>query len=278
MVFSQKSKPIIFAVINDGKTIEPIAHIENNKLVKTVTGDMAQTDKKTFNELYYNDKSKYKLIFSGLNSGVVTVKSSDYNADCSSNMAAVEVESKSAKLNGFVMGLATDLRTNKTASGVRRRPDSQERSVFNRMLRAELSKQKVTKQQLKSLKYHNFTAIDVDNSGNVELVGTYWVDLSATERGLMFLIVDFKKGGKSSVTLSKYSTIKQKDVMNEEINTIDEGIYHELLLDYFDYDNDGVGEIFTMVQGFEGSNFNVYKRQKNQWVLAHEFSNYHCGF
>ncbi len=276
--FAQKTKPIIFAVINDGKTIEPIAHIEGKKLVKTVTGDESLESKKQFNQTYFKAKSRYKLIFSGLNSGVVTVKKSDPNADCSSNMAEVGVDGKDVKLNGFVMALATDFRTNKTASGIRRLPTPNERGTFNGLIKKEFAKKKVTTQQLQTLKYHNLTAVDVDDTGIVELVGSFWVELSPTQRGLMFMIVDIEKNGKFTMNLSKYSGIKQSEVMNEEIKTIDAGIYHELLLDYFDYDNDGISEIFTIVQGFEGNSFNVYERKKDQWVLAYEFSNYHCGF
>ena len=66
--------------------------------------------------------------------------------------------------------------------------------------------------------------------------------------------------------------------MNSEIETIDGGVYHELLLDFLDYDGDGVSEIFTMQQGFEGNTFRVYKRQSGKWIKDFERANYHCGF
>lgn len=272
------SKPVIFAVINDGKTIEPIAYIDKKKLVNTVAGDSSQKDLAAFSRKYYKAKTKYKLIFAGTNSGVVTVKSSDYKAECSSNMAQVTLEATKTNLKGFVMGLATDARTIKTATGIRRLPTPTERSEFEKIVRDEFIKQKVSAGLVKKLEYHNLTAIDVDKTGIVELVGSFWVNTSPTERALLFLIVDKEKSGNYSLTFSDFKTVKQSEVMNEEIATIDQGIYHELLLDSFDYDGDGVSEIFTIIQGFEGTSFNVYKREKSLWTKSFEASNYHCGF
>lgn len=278
--FAQKSQslPIVFAVINDGKTIEPIAYIKDKKLFATIDGSTPLTEKQSFANRYFRNKSRYKLIFAGRNAGVVAVKSSDYKSECSSNMAQVSLLATKAKLGGFVMGLATDLRTKDTASGIRRLPTPAERAEFEKITREELVKQNVSAESVKNLKYHNLTAIDVDDTGIVELVGTFWVDISPTERALIFLIVDKEKSGTYTLTFSDYRSVKQSEVMNEEIKSVDDGAYHELLLDSFDYDNDGVGEIFTKIQGFEGSSFNAYKRESGKWVRTFETSSYHCGF
>ena len=226
----------------------------------------------------FKAKSKYKLIFAGRNSGVVTVKSSDYKSECASNLAKVSLSATKVNLKGFVMGLATDIRTTETASGIRRLPTPAERAEFEKIVRDEMVKNNVSSDAAKDLKYHNLTAIDVDNTGIAELVGTFWVNTSETERALMFMIVDKEKSGTYTLTYSDFKSVKQADVMNEEIKTLDDGMYHELLLDSFDYDNDGVSEIFTMVQGFEGSTFNVYKRENGKWVRTFEQANYHCAF
>lgn len=275
---AQKNKPVIFAVINDGKTIEPIAYVDKKKLAETVGGDGDVGQKASFARRYFKSKSKYKLIFAGTNSGVVSVKSSDYKSECSSNMAEVLTSATKVNLKGFVMGLATDMRTAQTASGIRRLPTPAERVAFEKIVKDEFAKQKISATILSTLDYHNLTAIDIDKTGMIELVGTFWVKTSATERSLLFLIVDKEKSGGYSLTYSNYKKIKQSEVMNKEIDTLDKGIYHELLLDSFDYDGDGVNEIFTMIQGFEGNTFNVYKRQKGKWVKTFERSNYHCGF
>lgn len=274
----RKSLPVIFAVTNDGKTIEPIAYVKDKKLFKTVDGASSEKDLRSFSRSYFRAKSKYKLIFAGKNSGVVTVKKNDYKAECAKNLAEVSLGATKTKLSGFVMGLATDMRSKETASGIRRLPTFDERAEFEKIVREEFVKQNISDAVAKDLKYHNLTAIDVDDTGVAELVGTFWVNTSATERALLFMIVDKEKSGTYTLTYSDYRLIKQADVMNKEIKTIDEGIFHELLLDSFDYDGDGVSEIFTMIQGFEGNSFNVYQRESGKWVKAFENSNYRCGF
>lgn len=276
--FAQKSLPIIFAVLDDGKTIEPIAYVKENKLYKTVDGGTATNEKSSFTRKYFRNKSKYKLIFAGKNSGVVTVKSSNYKADCTSNMAQVSLGATKAKIKGFVMGLATDIRTKETASGIRRLPTIAERAEFEKIVRDEFVKQNISEETAKDLKYHNLTAIDVDDTGIAELVGTFWVNTSETEKALLFLIVDKEKSGTYTLTYSDFRLVKQADVMNEKIETLDNGTSHELLLDSFDYDGDGVSEIFTMVKGFEGNTFNVYKRENGKWIKTFETMNYHCAF
>ena len=66
--------------------------------------------------------------------------------------------------------------------------------------------------------------------------------------------------------------------MSGNISAVDEGVYHELLLDYLDVNGDGTAEIFTYQQGFEGAGFTAFQRSGSHWVKAYEFNNYHCGF
>jgi len=278
-VLAQKGrKPIIFAVLNDGKTLEPIAYIEKGKLTATVDGGSEINLLTAFSKNYYKPKATYRLIFGGANAGTVTVNSSDPKAECSSNLAQVSVVSTKTKLGGFVMGLATDALTKKAASGLRRKPTPTERTEIESLVRAEFTNQKIAASAIKTLHYHNLTALDVNNDKKADLVGSFWVDTSKTERALLFFIAEKNASGKYEFGFTDFRIIKQEEVMSEEIKSVDEGIYHELLLDAFDYDNDGVSEIFTYVQSFEGAGFNAYKRENGKWVNAFEGSNYHCGY
>ncbi|QYO66100.1 hypothetical protein [Leptolyngbya sp. 7M] len=98
------------------------------------------------------------------------------------------------------------------------------------------------------------------------------------KRNLLFFIADRGSDGKYRISFGKYNTFEEDNVMDGDIKTLDEGVYHELLLDIFDIDGDGVSEIFTYVQGFEGAAFNVYMRSDGKWGNVFEGSNYHCGF
>lgn len=280
-VFAQRGrKPIIFAVVNGGEWVEPIAYIEKGKLTAPVGGDAEPKDLLAFTNSYYKPKSSYRLIFGGANAGTAVVTSSNPKADCSKNMAQVKVASTKTKLGGFVMALATDAAaTKKAVSGLRRKPNWTERTEIDALVRAEFTDQKVSAAALKTMNYHNLTAIDVNNDKKAELVGSFWVNTSDKERGLLFFIAEKNSAGKYEIALSEYKTIKQDEVMSGEIKALDTGgYYHELLLDSFDYDNDGTGEIFTYVQGFEGAGFFAYKRANGKWEKSFESSNYHCAF
>lgn len=279
-ILAQNSKPktIIFGVLNDGSTLEPIAFVEKGKLTPTVNGSDESTIITAFNKTYYKPKTTYSLIFGGIKTGSVTVKSSDPKSECSANMANVTYQSTKARLKGFVMALATNASTKNTATGVRRLPTAAERVQIETLVRAEFTKQKVAASAQKNLRYHNLTALDANSDGSAEFVGSYWVVTSKTERALLFFIADKNKSGKYALDFSEFKAVKESEVMSGEIKHVDEGIYNELLLDVFDYDADGTGEIFTYIQSFEGSGFNVYRRENSKWTKSFEGSNYHCGY
>jgi hypothetical protein len=281
-IFAQKktttTKPVtkvIFAVLSDGQMLEPLAKVENGKLIQTVSGDDEETIINAFSKTYYKPKTAYNLIFGGNNVGTATVIKNNPKAECSRNMADVTVKSTRAKLKGMVMALATNI-SPKAGSGVRRMPTPAERAEVEKLVIAEFAKNKVTAKQ--PLRSHNLTALDVDNDGKIEFVGSYWVATSASERALLFFIADSVRNSKLSIGFADFRLVKKDEVMSQEIKDLDEGIYHELLLDVLDYNGDGVAEIFTYTQSFEGAGFTAYQRNEGVWEKAVETSNYHCAY
>jgi hypothetical protein len=278
-IFGQKrANPIIFAVLDDGKSLEPIAYIEKGKLTAPVGGDSDGAIIEAFNKTFYKPKTSYQLIFGGANAGTVKVVSSNAKGDCAKNMATATTQSTKTKLGGFVMALATDAVNKKAASGLRRKPTAAEKSEIEVIVRAEFKNQKVSASAVKNLHYQNLTALDIDSDKKVEFVGSYWIETSATERGLLFFIAEKNAKGKYGLGFSEYRTVKKDEVMSGELKDLDGGILHELLLDTFDYDDDGVSEIFTYVQAFESASFNAYKRENGKWTRSFEVSNYHCAY
>lgn len=275
-LLAQTKKPIIFAVLNDGRTLEPIVQVENGKLVELESN--AENGWKDFSKNYYKPKTFYNLIFGGITGGKVSVINGPMEGDCASNMASVTTVSAKAKLKGLVMALATDMPVKKGTSGTRRTPTLAERTELEKIVRAEMTKQKVSAANLKGLRYHNLTALDVNNDKNAEFVGSYWLPTAKTERALLFFIAEKGADGKFAFTFSQFDLVKQADVMSNDIKDIDKGIFHELLLDTFDADGDGTAEIFTIGQAFEGNNFRIYKREADKWTKVKEIYNYHCGY
>ncbi|MFM9905383.1 MAG: hypothetical protein ACKVQJ_12535 [Pyrinomonadaceae bacterium] len=269
------AKPIIFAVLNDGKTLEPIAFINKGKLAATVDGGGEQNVITAFNKTYYKPGAVYRLIFGSANAGNVKVKSSNANAECSKNMAVATTSSTKAQLKGLVMGLATNAPIKSTTAISRRKPTQAEKDEIDALAKAEFIKEKLTP---KVLRYQNLTAMDLDGDGKVEFIGSYWVEIDKLTRGLLFFIAGKGSNGKYVVGYREYRSVDQANVMSGAIKDVDDGVYHELLLDAFDYDGDGTAEIFTYVQSFEGAGFNAYHRSGAKWSKVFEGANYHCGY
>jgi hypothetical protein len=272
-----KVKPIIFAVVFDGKTIEPIGHIEKGKLIESPGGDDESQKLSRFAETYYKSKTKYNLIFGGVNDGTVTIAKSSIG-ECSGNSAEITTQPLKAKLKGFVMALATNAPIKTKAPGVRRLPTTDERNQIEKLVRAEFTKQNLSAASLKQVRYHNLTAIDVNRDGKAELVGSYWVAPKPTERALLFFIAERNAEGAYSFEFSEFENFTPDKIMSGDPKDLDDGVYHELFLDYFDYNGDGVAEIFTTTQAFEGRNFSVYRRELGKWVKDYESYNYRCGY
>ena len=272
------AKPVVFAVLYNGGTLEPIGYIENGKLVTAIDGGSDPADLKTFHTRYFKPAMKYPLIFGGVNAGTVAVKNSDPASECAKHTAAVTVTSTKAKVRGNVMGLATNLPLKKPGTGVRRMPTPEERTEIESLVRSEFRKQNLSAAAVKNLKYQNLTAIDVDSDGTAEMVGSFWVEPAAKTRALLFFIAEKGTDGKYALDHSQFETVAEADTMSGEISTIDNGVYHELLLDSLDIDGDGTGEIFTFTASFEGSTFHAYRRESGKWTRIYEGSNYRCAF
>ncbi|MCY7346264.1 MAG: hypothetical protein LH614_08610 [Pyrinomonadaceae bacterium] len=272
-----KPKPIIFAVLNDGQTLEPIGEIDKGELVATANGGDEPKALTNFTATYYKPKTVYNLIFGGAKNGAVAVASYDAKSDCGKNLATVTTQSVKAKLKGFVMALATNETPAKTASGVRRLPTAVERAEIETLVRAEMVKQGVTANAAKNLKYYNLTALDVDSDGKAEMVGSFWAETSAKERNLLFFIADKDADGKYQFGYSDYAKVTPKELMSGEMKDLDE-LGGELLLDALEYNGDATAEIFTIKKAFEGNNFQVYSRQDGKWTKVFEGYNYHCAY
>ena len=273
----QPAKPIIFAVVYDGSTIEPIAYIEKGELMRAESGGDTRDSLIAFSNTYYKPKSTYTLVFGGAADGKVQINRTYSPGDCSGNSTDVSTKPKKSVLKGSVMALATNADIRLTSEGVRRRPTPAERAEIEALVRAEFRKQKGSAKIMK-LRNHNLTAVDVDRDGQMEFIGSYWIAPEDNERRLLFFIAEKSGTGKYSLVLSDFQRYTPENIMSEDPKDLDGGVYHELLLDVFDVNGDGVSEIFTTTQAFEGRNFHVYSREGDKWVKNFETYNYRCVY
>jgi len=277
--FSQSKpgpKDIVFAVLDDGKMIEPITFLKDGKPVDAETAGYGEMDLEQFGKKYFGTEMTYKVVFGGADNGILTVAAPN-DGECSGNSAEVTTALKTGKLGGFVMGLATNADHIAIEGAVRRRPAASERTEIEKLVRARFLNESKVK-SIPTLRYHNLTAIDIDGDGIVEIVGSYWFKPKADQRDLLFFIAEKNADGKYEFTHSEFRHFSPDEIMSGEPEHLDEGIYHELLLDYFDIDGDGTAEIFTTLQAFEGRNFYIYKKADGKWTRIHESYNYRCGF
>jgi hypothetical protein len=275
---SKKAPPLIFAVLNDGKTLEPIAAVMNGKLEVPTPGDDEAASLKSFSVDYYRPGTAYDLIFGGARAGRVTVKSNNPASDCGKNLAEITLSAPDAKINGMVMALATNLPLKADRERVRRSPSAAERAAVEKLVRDRFRKEGVSSAALKTLRYQNLTAIDADRDGRMELIGSYWTAPNAKERDVFSFIAN-GGGDKYSFGYSEFSRLTPDKIMSGDVKDLDGGIGHELYLDEIDVDGDGTDEIFMIGQAFEGNNFLVYKKQKSgTWARIFEAYNYHCAY
>lgn len=278
-IFAQKvaaktSRPIIFAVLNDGRNAEPIAYVNRGKLEAPVNGSDDSNIIAAFTKAYYKPGATYSLVFGGSSAGSIKVKNANAKSECAKNIATVTTSTTKTPLKGMVFGLATNSPIKNTVS-FRRKPTTAEKAEIDALVKKEFAKSKLT---ATTLKYQNLTGIDIDGNGRAEFVGSYWIDVDSKTRNLLFFIAELGAGGKYSLVFADGRSIDQASTMSGDIKDIDQGIYHELLLDSFDYDGDGIGEIFTYQQSFEASGFTAYKKVGGKWSRVFEGSNYHCGY
>lgn len=274
---SAKPAPLIFAVLNDGKTLEPIATVKNGKLETPTLGNDEAASLKAFSRNYYRPGTGYDLIFGGARVGKAIIKSNDPSAECGKNLAEITLSPAKTNIKGLVMALATNLSLKESGPGLRRMPTTEERAEIEKLVRNRFVKEGVARAELKELRYQNLTAVDVNGDGKAELVGSYWIAPKADERDLLFFITD-GSGGSYSFGYSEFARVKPDDLMSGNVKDMDGGLVHELYIDEVDIDGDGTAEIFTLQQAFEGNNFLVYKRNGEKWDRVFETYNYHCAY
>ena len=266
------ARSVIFGVLHDGPRLEPIAILDEGKLIKPAAdGDALPAFKKA----YYQARTSYDLIFGGAKAGKVTVTKFPQGSECSPNLADVSVTSAKSRIKGKVMALATNAAITKYGSGLRRPLTASERTAIEDLAREEFEFLKV---DAKILKSHSLTALDINGDKLPEFVGSFFVADTPKSRALLFIVVSKKPGSKFELEFSNVGITQEHQVMSRDIKDLDKGFLNELLLDVLDVDGDGTAEIFTYIPAFEGSNFRVHSRKDGRWEVMYEFYNYHCAF
>lgn len=272
---------VVFVVTKGNATpaeVEPAAVINGRgAIAEPALGASADGGLSAFLVPYYKPGVKYRLVFGGAEAGTLTVREVTH-ADCSPNTASVDVDSATAKLGGKVMALATDGPHTLRAQSSRRAPTDAERAAAFGVAKRILAGKRVSASE-RNTRTLNLTASDLDGDGREELIGSYVVKTGPQVRDTLFLVAA-PQGRGHVPALTKYARVKASEMMDPTlIGMVDEGsLAAELYIEQLDADGDGVGEVFTSSDSFEGTTFRAYRRQRGAWRAVYENYSYRCAY
>lgn len=257
--------------------ITPFVIIENGQFKQPIAGDSDEAELTSFSKSYYSKGRKYRVLSGGAEAGSLTVKESNKDKECSKSTADVTLRS-TAKLNRNVMALATDSNSLGASKSTRRSPTPAERAALMPLVQAAYKQKGVPAALLSNLMTVNLTALDLDNDGKSELIGSFVVKKGVAARYALFLFAE-PQGSSYKTTVLQYDHFTKDDLMSgADMDAIENGVYLERLIDALDLDGDGASEVITEKDGFEGDGYNIYKKQGGKWNKIYEFSNYRCAF
>lgn len=257
----------------------PLVIIENGQYKQPIAGDSDANEITSFSNAYYSKGSKYRLLFGGGEAGSLTVNKSNQDEECTRTSADVGLRT-TAKLNRNVMALATNSDSLGRAKNTRRSPTPAERATLMPLVRAAYRQKGVPAALLSNLMTINLTALDLDNDGKSELIGSFVAkkQKGGAARYPLFLFAE-PQGSSYRTTILQFERYTAKDIMSgADLTAIEGGVYLERLVDALDLDGDGSSEVITVRDGLEGDGYFIYKKQGAKWNQVYEFSNYRCGF
>jgi hypothetical protein len=258
----------------------PFVIIEGGQFKQPIAGDSDADEISRFTDAYYSKGKKYRVLFGGGEAGSLTVQKSNKDEECTRTSADVALRS-TARLNRNVMALATDSASlGDGAKSTRRPPTAVERAALMPLVRAAFKEKGVPAALLPSLVTVNLTALDLDNDGKAELVGSFVARKTGrgAARYALFLFAE-PQGASYRTTVLQYDRFTNADIMSgADLTVVENGVYVERLVDALDLDGDGTLEVVTERDGLEGDGYSIHKKQGGKWDRVYEFSNYRCGF
>ena len=257
----------------------PVVILENGQYKEPIAGDSDSDGVDSFAKNYYSKGSKYRVLFGGGEAGSLTVNKSNKDEECNRTSADVGLRT-TARLNRNVMALATNSDSLGRAKNTRRSPTAAERAALMPLVRAAYKQKGVPAALLSNLMTVNLTALDLDDDGKSELIGSFIVkkQKGGAARYVLFLFAE-PQGNSYQTTVLQYERFTMKDIMSgADLTAIDNGVYLERLVDVLDLDGDGPSEVITVRDGLEGDGYQIYKKQGAKWNKVYEFANYRCAF
>lgn len=273
--------PAIFAVSQSGADsfLDPIVVVIGGRYTKPPSGMEDAAALSRFAGRYYKAGQTYSLFFGGGRSGKVTVREwLGKSGDCNRSMAGVSLNT-TAKIEGKVMGLATNVDSLGRRESSRRMPTPAERASVMKLAQRAYTQKGASGPQLQNLRTINMTAMDLDGDGGSEIVASFVLKRKGGKDARTLFLIAEPRGADYRESFARYNVIADTDLPGgASLDDIEDYVLAEILVDQLDLDRDGKGEIIAMDRGFEGVTYRIYKRQKGQWRRVYEFHSYKCAY
>jgi hypothetical protein len=240
-------------IINKGKYIDPVGEGDSSTM-------------KPFADKYFHAGNKYRLLLGGGEVGTVTVKSPDEG--CNTIHSTVNVET-SAKIGGRIKALATNSETLGKKASSRRALTAGERAAVMTLVKNIYRQHKTSNALMRSLQVNNLTATDLDGDGKFEVVGDFQIagNPTSTEgpRRDLFLIAT-PSGTGFQAELAEFQSYRMNSGFGRGVGFADQ----------LDIDGDGISEVVTVNEGFDGYGYSIYKKRGGKWRMVYSVAGDSC--
>jgi hypothetical protein len=136
---------------------------------------------------------------------------------------------------------------------------SAEREAVMTLVKSIYRRNRTSNALLRSLKVGNLTATDLNNDGQFEVIGDFQIaspsDSITGARRDLFLIATPNGAGGYRAEFANFQSYKMDSGFGRGFGFADQ----------LDMDGDGIAEVVTIDEGFDGYGYSIYKKQRGTW-------------
>ncbi len=253
IIFAVRDYSRIDASLPAGKRIqtliEPVAHVVDGKLAQLPD----EVDLKQFEQRYYSKHQRYTLFAGGRAGGSVEVRHSAFDVECES-LAADALVLPVGKVAGRRMALASNVPFH-DLDYTRRAASDAERSAIINLATHVYTDNGIGVEATAKAQVSNITAIE-NKSGSV-LIGSFIVHRKLKEddetTDAVFLIAEMNGDRIYGTTYAWFASGSEESIQVQN------------LVDVLDIDGTGFPYVVTEINGYESTEYHVYRKSQGKW-------------
>jgi hypothetical protein len=255
---------VLFAVDAEKKkdefTLRPVVIIRRGRLIEPPSPD-PELDQDTpaaarFAASYFRTGKTYHLLFGG--GAAAAIRIVGYDRTNTADFAATARPVGQFSLHG-PKALATDSATLGHKKPSRRAATVAQRRQAVAIAAGIFRRHGLATRSIKKMEVLNLTAGDLYGDGRTVLIGSFQVLRRGAEQNLFTILEPRGNGFRAS--LVQYHSSKLSD--REDADT-------ELLVDWLDFNGDGVAEVITENGYYEATDYSIYRRKAGVWRVLYQ--------